>query len=95
MRSYFLEAIADDALARRELEALLPGQCEPWVLWTQDHTEVVAYFNVTTGNDHEDLRGPYVIAADVSGRYQSNDEVIISVLYSLQVALGGAVIDDN
>ena len=94
LKSYFLEAVSDVALARRLLSELLPAQSDPWVLKTSDGADVIAYFNVYSKDDDE-MEGPYVIYADISGRHYNEDKVVVSVLTALQTKLAGTILDDR
>lgn len=93
MKSYFLEAIHDAAAARQALSELLPAQAEPWILMTADQDDAVAYLDVQEEGQDE-LEGPFVIQADVSGRHYNKDENVIDILRLLQKRLGGVIRDD-
>ena len=94
MKSYFLEAVCDADLARQMLSDLLPSQSDPWVLQTSDGADIIAYFNISS-ESYDELRGPNVIHADISGRHYNEDKAVISVLRALQDGLAGKILDDQ
>lgn len=99
MRSYFLNAIPDMAAAGAELDRLLPGQRQPWLLEVRPG-DPIAYFSIYETNvDFEgpgDPSGPGpLVQADVSGRHQDQDEAVLELLRRLQKVVGGLVMDDG
>ena len=72
---------------------MFPGQVKPWLLMTDDGSDVVAYLNVE--QEVEDiLEGPFIIQADVSGRHYNEDRKVLNALRILQSRLGGSIRDD-
>ncbi|WP_152544619.1 hypothetical protein [Actibacterium mucosum] len=96
MKSYFIERITDPLKARQTLSQYLPGQHDPWVLWTRDAAAPVAYLNVDIVDDvWDEVEGPFYIQADISGRNYNEDDYVLSLLRKVQNIVGGVIKDDN
>jgi hypothetical protein len=87
MKSYLLVGVESVEVAKDGLRRLLPGQEEPWLLRSA-LDDPVAYFNVETQLDGEQN---IHIQADVSGRHQNNDALVLEAMGKLQALLGGVV----
>lgn len=77
-----------------ELSRLLPGQTDPWLLLASPE-DPIAYFNLRVRGEEEDLLGPNLIQADISGRHYHEDEAVLSVLREIQSISGGQIRDDD
>lgn len=95
MKSYLLTAVQDSEAARAELTKLLPGQTEPWLLINPKGSDPVAYFNVDVPRSFDELEGPFIVQADISGRHYNEDQMVIGVLRALRGRIGGVVRDDD
>lgn len=89
MKSYFLERLSDEYLARNQLSSLLPAQADPWLLLSGEG-DPIAYFNLVT-----DDAGVWCIQADVSGRHYEKDDAVLSIFRRLQQGIGGVIRDDD
>ncbi|GGE52898.1 hypothetical protein [Actibacterium pelagium] len=94
MKSFFLEGIADELIARDALSKRLPTQSDPWVLLSEANDDAVAYFNLENGGDGVTDR-PFFIQADLSGRYYERGSLVLSVLADLRAETGGTISNDN
>ncbi|MGS0896791.1 hypothetical protein ACVBGC_30290 [Burkholderia stagnalis] len=95
MKSYFLEELDDNMVARKTLTEVLPGRTDPWVILDSGGHDVVAYVNVINVDGDETLRGPIVISADISGRHYNENQKVIDILRRLQQRLGGIMRNDD
>lgn len=94
MKSYFLEGLSDSDAVSEELSSLLPGQIDPWLLLAKAG-DPIAYFNSRSPSDLEDLQGPFLVQADISGRHYREDDAVVRILRSVQEKLGGRIRDDD
>ncbi len=94
MKSYFLEGLPDRSAAESALCALLPGQTDPWLLLAGPG-DPVAYFHWRSSSDEEELLGPFLVQADVSGRHYDRDDAVLRVLRSIRSEVGGAIRNDD
>jgi hypothetical protein len=97
MLSYILYGI-DKSEAERRLDARLPEQSDPWVLF-DDERNPIAYLNIydldDVGRDDDDPPVPEgsVVQADLSGRHAPDR--LVELMIALQGELGGIVRDDD
>ena len=87
MKSYLLGPISSRSRAIEKLDALLPGQREPWLL-TDPSGDAMAYFNVYD----TDPPGVTTVSADISGRHYNCDAEVVSVLERLRAHVVGEII---
>lgn len=98
MRSFFIEGIDDRNRAVRGLSNAFPEQeGDTKVLFGLDRNRAIAYLYVGEPDDPEEQLGPFIIQADVSGRFQDfdADERVAQALRSLQAEVGGVIRDDD
>lgn len=94
LKTYLLEGVSDRSSAEAELSTLLPGQSNPWVLLASEG-DAVAYFDPRPRGAEEDVRGPFLIHADASGRHYNEDEAVLRILRLVQTKLGGDIRDGD
>ena len=87
MKSYILSPVPQ-AVGREVLNALLPGQTDPWVIWAS-RGGALAYFNVM---ESEDVEGEWWVQADISGRHYNRDADVIALLEEVRKVTGGEII---
>jgi hypothetical protein len=89
MKSYFLDGLSDEGLARAALSQAFPHGADPWLL-KDELDDVVAYLTVNRSKD-----GDINIQADLSGRHHDEAIQVVQLLKSLRERLGGVVTDDD
>ncbi len=90
MKSYFLDHMKSVSLAEAALRAELPGQEDPWTLFSGPD-DAIAYFRVASQLDGEHN---IHIQADVSGRHCNEDELVLDTLRRIQTIAGGSISSD-
>lgn len=85
MKSYFLNGTAGRVATQAALDALLPIQRDPWVLFGAGN-DAVAYLNVKPNGDDQ---------ADISGRHCNQDVAIVALLEALRARVGGTIENDG
>ena len=99
MKSYLLFGISNMETAVAELDRVLPGQRDPWLL-SDPSGDVIGYFRAwptnleVDGPDDPNGAGP-LVQADISGRHYNEDAAVITVLRQVQVAAGGVLKNDD
>lgn len=89
MKTYSLPPIRSPAAARVQLNVLLPGQTDPWLL-LDAQGDAIAYFSL----DDREFPEVWAILADTSGRHYHRDPEVLSVLENLRSDLGGEIVGD-
>ena len=87
MKSIALAAISDFGKVKTELDKMLPGQREPWLLVSKEG-DPIAYFHLEP--DGGDWQAPY-IQADISGRHYGEDDAVTAVLSGIAACVGGRI----
>ena len=89
MKSYCLSPIRSRSTAAENLDSLLPGQRDPWLL-KDASGDAMAYFHI----DEEGQPGVLTVGADISGRHYDCDAEVVSVLERLRDLVGGEITTD-
>lgn len=89
VKTYCLSPIASRNTAAETLDALLPGQRDPWLL-TDASGDAMAYFHF----DDVEQPGVLTVSADISGRHYGCDAEVVSVLERLRDRVGGEITSD-
>jgi hypothetical protein len=99
MRSYFLQRLATRELAEHGLAIAFPDQAdyETKVVFSPDGENPIAWLCVAEPDDLGQQEGPYLIAADYSGRFWDFDveQLVVEVLRHVQGQIGGVIRDDD
>jgi len=99
MRSYILDGIPTHEIAIQGLAHSFPDQedFETKVVFGPDGKQSISWLYVGEPDDFEGLDGPFLIQADLSGRFYDFDinTIVIQTLRIIQAQIGGVIRNDD